>query len=80
MRRTLIDTMPDAVCLKDGNNRLIEANTVFLRLCGLDDGDYRGKAFRESTSGRQFADSTLAGLERSDETAGPTAATCTTKW
>jgi PAS domain S-box-containing protein len=41
-------------------NRLIEANTVFLRLCGLDDGDYRGKTFRELTSGRQFADSTLA--------------------
>jgi PAS domain S-box-containing protein len=67
--RTLIDTMPDAVCLKDGNNRLIEANTVFLRLCGLDDGDYRGKTFRELTSGRQFADSTLAELGRSDETA-----------
>ncbi len=67
--RTLINTMPDAVCLKDGEGRLIEANTVFLRLCGLDDVDYRGKTCRELTRSGQFADSTLAGLERSDETA-----------
>ncbi len=73
--RTLIDTMPDAVCLKDGEGRLIEANTVFLRLCGLDDVDYRGKTCRELTRGGQFADSTLAGLERFDETACDQAAT-----
>jgi PAS domain S-box-containing protein len=64
--RTLIDTMPDAVCLKDGDNRLIEANTVFLRLFGLAEDSYRGKTCRELSGAASFEGSPLAELERSD--------------
>ncbi len=67
--RTLINTMPDAVCLKDGEGRLIEANTVFLRLCGLSESDYQGKTCRELATAATSDDAPLSELERSDETA-----------
>ncbi len=41
--RTLINSMPDIVSLKDGNGRWIEANDYNLRLFDLEGVDYRGK-------------------------------------
>ncbi len=41
--RTLIDAIPDAICLKDGQGRWTEANAYMCQMLGLDDVDYRGK-------------------------------------
>ena len=67
--RTLLDTMPDAVCLKDGDNRLIEANAVFLQLFGLAEDGYRGRTSRELIGADTFDATPLADLERSDPAA-----------
>ncbi|HLO62733.1 MAG TPA: CHASE domain-containing protein, partial [Azonexus sp.] len=64
--RTLINTMPDMVCLKDGDNRLIEANRVFLRELGLDGVDYRGKSGRELAAAAGLDYARLADIEDSD--------------
>ena len=67
--RTLIDTMPDIVCLKDGAGRWTEANSVLLQLLGLSDTD-----FRELSNGRPVAEkhpgsAALRALAASDEAA-----------
>ncbi len=41
--RTLVNSMPDIVSLKDGEGRWIEANDYNLRLFGLEGVDYRGR-------------------------------------
>ncbi len=41
--RTLIDAIPDAICLKDGQGRWTEANAYMRRMLGLDDANYRGR-------------------------------------
>lgn len=41
--RTLIDTMPDLVCFKDGEGRWLEANRAMLDVFQLDRVDYQGK-------------------------------------
>ncbi len=41
--RTLVNSMPDMVSLKDGEGRWLEANSYNLRLFGLEGVDYRGK-------------------------------------
>jgi len=45
--RTLIDTMPDLVCFKDGEGRWLEANRAMLDRFQLDRVDYRGKTDAE---------------------------------
>ncbi|MEB3883547.1 PAS domain S-box protein [Lyngbya sp. CCY1209] len=45
--RTLIDTMPDLVCFKDGEGRWLEANRAMLDVFQLDRVDYRGKTDAE---------------------------------
>jgi PAS domain S-box-containing protein len=65
--RTLINTMPDMVCLKDGQNRLIEANSVFLREFGLTQVDYRGKNGPELAAAAKFDYARLADVEKSDD-------------
>ncbi len=67
--RTLLDTLPDPVCLKDGDDRLIEANAVFLRLFGLAEGAYRGKTGRALIGSDAYDASPLADLEHSDSAA-----------
>src|SRR5574343_1347012 len=66
--RTLINTMPDLVYLKDGENHLIEANAVFLKLFGLSEHPWQGKKTAEL--GEFVADhqASLAELEALDET------------
>ena len=42
--RSLIDTIPDLVCFKDGDDRWLVTNTAMLSLYGLQGVDYRGKS------------------------------------
>ncbi|MDE2440588.1 MAG: CHASE domain-containing protein [Betaproteobacteria bacterium] len=65
--RTLINTMPDMVCLKDGENRFIEVNSVFRREFGLKDIDYRGKNGRELATVARLDYARLADVEYSDD-------------
>lgn len=65
--RTLIDTMPDIVCLKDGAGQWTEANSLLLRLFALGSTDYRGMTGSELAAAGQFDYSRLAALEASDE-------------
>jgi PAS domain S-box-containing protein len=65
--RTLINAMPDIVCLKDGQNRLIEANAVFLHQFGLEEIDFRGKTLEAIAQTESLDRSGLAALEASDE-------------
>ncbi|MCG2576402.1 CHASE domain-containing protein [Dechloromonas sp. XY25] len=64
--RTLINTMPDMVCLKDSENRLIEANSVFLRELGLSGVNYRGKNGPELAAAAGLDYARLADIENSD--------------
>jgi len=65
--RTLINTMPDIVCLKDGAGRWTEANTLLLRLFGLDSIDYHGKTGHEIAAAGRIDAARLAALEATDE-------------
>ncbi|EPY00734.1 bifunctional diguanylate cyclase/phosphodiesterase, partial [Magnetospirillum fulvum] len=44
---TLINALPDLVCLKDGNGRWLIANRVCLEMVGLRGRDYVGRSARE---------------------------------
>ncbi len=65
--RTLIDTLPDIVCLKDGEGRWTEANTLLLRMLGLSNTDYRGSTSQELAASGKFDTAPLALLEATDE-------------
>jgi len=41
--RTLINAVPDSICIKDGEGRWLETNDANLGLFGLKEADYRGK-------------------------------------
>ncbi|MBS1140428.1 MAG: hypothetical protein H6R13_1881 [Proteobacteria bacterium] len=65
--RTLINTMPDIVCLKDGAGRWTEANALLLGLFDLKSTAYQGMTGRELAAAGQFDYARLAALEASDE-------------
>ena len=65
--RTLINTMPDIVCLKDGAGRWTEANTVLLHLLGLEDIDFHGATSGELVASGNFDSAPLLALAASDE-------------
>jgi PAS domain S-box-containing protein len=67
--RTLIDTLPDIVCLKDGTGRWTEANSMLLHMLGLNQADYRGLTSLELAASGQIDTAQLALLEASDEAA-----------
>jgi PAS domain S-box-containing protein len=67
--RTLIDTLPDIVCLKDGDGRWSEANSVLLRRLGLSNTDFRGSTSQELAASGQFDATPITALEASDEAA-----------
>ncbi|PKO37895.1 MAG: hypothetical protein CVU33_10905 [Betaproteobacteria bacterium HGW-Betaproteobacteria-6] len=67
--RTLIDTLPDIVCLKDGAGRWTEANSPLLHLLGLNDTDFRGSTSQELASSGIFDAAPLTMLDASDEQA-----------
>ena len=66
--RTLINTMPNIVCLKDGSGRWTEANTQLLNMLGLGNTDYRGSTSQALAASGNFDKSALEILEGSDET------------
>ncbi|MBS1143606.1 MAG: hypothetical protein H6R14_1012 [Proteobacteria bacterium] len=67
--RTLIDTLPDIVCLKDGEGRWTEANPTMLRLLGLGNTDFRGSTSEELAASGRFDRTAISLLCASDESA-----------
>ncbi|MBK7175487.1 MAG: PAS domain S-box protein [Bacteroidales bacterium] len=65
--RTLINSMPDIVCFKDGEGRWLEANSFDLELFELADVDYRGKKDSELAEYNDFYKEALLNCEKSDE-------------
>ncbi|MBP6204238.1 MAG: CHASE domain-containing protein, partial [Azonexus sp.] len=57
--RTLINTMPNIVCLKDGSGRWTEANTQLLNMLGLGNTDYRGSTSQALAASGNFDKSAL---------------------
>ncbi|MFH0736738.1 MAG: PAS domain S-box protein [bacterium] len=66
---TLIDSMPDIVCFKDGNGRWLEANKFDLDLFELAKVDYRGKKDSELAQYSNFYREAFLACEDSDEVA-----------
>ncbi|MFN7249417.1 MAG: ATP-binding protein [Anaerobacillus sp.] len=64
---TLINSMVDFVCFKDGEGCWIEANNFGLRLFQLEDVDYRGKKDSELAECTEFYREALLFCARSDE-------------
>jgi PAS domain S-box-containing protein len=64
---TLINSMVDFVCFKDGEGRWIEANNFGLKLFQLEDVEYRGKKDSELAEYTKFYREGLLYCERSDE-------------
>jgi PAS domain S-box-containing protein len=67
--RTLINSMPDIVCFKDGEGRWVEANEFDLNLFGLTGVDYRGKKDSELAEFSEFYRDAFLGCEETDEAA-----------
>ena len=67
--RTLIDTLPNIVCLKDGTGRWTEANATLLAMLGLSDTDYSGATSRGLAAAGMFDSEALTRLAASDEAA-----------
>jgi PAS domain S-box-containing protein len=67
--RTLINSMPDIVCFKDGEGRWIEANEFCLRIFQLENLRYQGKRDSELADGNDFYRQALLHCEESDKQA-----------
>ncbi len=67
--RTLIDSMPDMVCFKDGQGRWLVANDFCVRLFRLEGVEYRGKTDRELAEFSPFFRDALLVSAESDELA-----------
>jgi len=67
--RTLINLIPDIICLKDGKGRWLIANNFDLELFGLSGVAYQGKTDMELASFSPFYQNAFANCERSDELA-----------
>lgn len=65
--RTLINAMPDLVCLKDGEGRWREANNALLRAICPKPLDYRGKTTGELLADDSVDRTALALLDNSDD-------------
>lgn len=66
---TLIDSMVDFVCFKDGEGRWIKANDFGLRVFQLENIDYRGKKDSQLAKYTEFYDDALRFCEKSDDNA-----------
>ncbi len=66
---TLIDSMPDIVCFKDGKGRWIEANKFDLDLFELTNVDFKGKKDSELADYSDFYKEAFLTCEDSDEIA-----------
>jgi len=67
--RTLIETTPDVICLKDGEGRWLIANQAELKLFNLEEIDYRGKTSRELFGQQEVYAGIIQTCEQSDEAA-----------
>lgn len=67
--RTLINSMPDIVCFKDGAGRWLEANDFDLELFQLRGVDYRGKTDSELAQYSEFYRDAFLTCEETDEQA-----------
>lgn len=65
--RTLINSMPDIVCFKDGDGKWVEANDFDLNLFGLNGIDYKGKKDSELAKYSEFYKDAFLICEDSDE-------------
>jgi diguanylate cyclase (GGDEF)-like protein/PAS domain S-box-containing protein len=65
--RTLIDAMPDVICLKDGEGRWLLANAFNLHLFQLEGVDYQGKRDSELGYFSPFYRDALLNCEATDE-------------
>jgi len=68
-QRTLINLLPDIICLKDGAGRWLLANRYDLELFGLADIDYQGKTDAELASFSPFYYDAFMACQQSDEQA-----------
>ena len=77
--RTLIDAIPDAICLKDGEGRWTQANAYMRRMLALEDEDYRGLT-SEQLAEAQPTRAILLGKIDDDERTWKKAATDHEEW
>jgi len=74
--RTLMNSMPDIVCFKDGQGRWLEANEYDLRLFQIEHVDYRGKKDSELAAYSEFYRDAFMACEQSDEITWQTRGIC----
>lgn len=67
--RTLINSMPDIICFKDGQGRWLEANEFDINLFNLQGVAYRGKKDSELAPFSEFYHDAFLGCEATDEIA-----------
>ncbi|UFJ39779.1 PAS domain S-box protein [Brevibacillus humidisoli] len=67
--RTLINAMPDFICLKDGQGRWLDANEFAVQLFQLEGVDYKGKKDSELAEYSKSFRGALKSCEASDEQA-----------
>lgn len=65
--RALFDAMPEIVCFKDGEGRLLEINPFGLRLFGLEGVAYRGKTVAELAGYASFQHDAYLACASGDE-------------
>ena len=66
--RTLIDAIPDAICLKDGQGRWTEANAYMRQLLTLDGDEYRGLTSEELAAAKPERAERLARINDDERT------------
>ena len=64
--RVIIDSMPDAICIKDGLGRWLLANSFNIQLFGLEDVSYRGKTDAELVGSAPFLKEAFLKCQDSD--------------
>ena len=67
--RVIIDSIPDIICIKNGDGKWLLANSFDLHLFGLEDVDYRGKTDLELAEYTPFYAQAFTTCEQSDERA-----------
>ena len=67
--KVIIDTLPDIICIKDGEGRWLLANAFDLRLFGLENVNYRGRTDVELASFTPFYEDVFLTCMETDELA-----------
>lgn len=65
----LINNLPDFICFKDGEGRLLKANEAGLKLFELEDVDYKGKKCTDLSVYTTLFKETFSNFDKSDEIA-----------